>query len=77
MSTGLLAKTALMPLHLWLPPAHGGAPAPASAVLSALVVKGSFFLLFRLWLDLVPDLPALHVGLLLGGWGCSPSCSAT
>jgi formate hydrogenlyase subunit 3/multisubunit Na+/H+ antiporter MnhD subunit len=69
MSTGLLAKTALMPLHLWLPPAHGGAPAAASAVLSALVVKGSFFLLFRLWLDLVPDLPALNVGLLLGGLG--------
>jgi formate hydrogenlyase subunit 3/multisubunit Na+/H+ antiporter MnhD subunit len=69
MSTGLLAKTALMPLHLWLPPAHGGAPAPASAVLSALVVKGSFFVLFRLWLDLVPDLPALNVGLLLGGLG--------
>ncbi len=69
MSTGLLAKTALMPLHLWLPPAHGGAPAPASAVLSALVVKGSFFLLFRLWLDLVPDLPELDVGLLLGGLG--------
>ena len=69
MSTGLLAKTALMPLHLWLPPAHGGAPAPASAVLSALVVKGSFFLLLRLWLDLVPDLPELHVGLLLGGLG--------
>jgi len=69
MSTGLLAKTALMPLHLWLPPAHGGAPAPASAVLSALVVKGSFFLLFRLWLDLIPDLPALNVGLLLGGLG--------
>ena len=69
MSTGLLAKTALMPLHLWLPPAHGGAPAPASAVLSALVVKGSFFLLFRLWLDLVPGLPDLGVGLLLGALG--------
>ncbi|WP_462330114.1 complex I subunit 5 family protein [Thiohalocapsa halophila] len=69
MSTGLLAKTALMPLHLWLPPAHGGAPAPASAVLSALVVKGSFFLLFRLWLDLVPDLRTFDVGLLLGVLG--------
>ncbi|WP_058554804.1 complex I subunit 5 family protein [Thiohalocapsa sp. ML1] len=69
MSTGLLAKTALMPLHLWLPPAHGGAPAPASAVLSALVVKGSFFLLFRLWLDLVPDPGALHIGLVLGTLG--------
>ena len=38
MTAGLLAKTALFPLHLWLPPAHANAPAPASAVLSALVV---------------------------------------
>jgi formate hydrogenlyase subunit 3/multisubunit Na+/H+ antiporter MnhD subunit len=69
MSAGLLAKTALIPLHLWLPAAHGGAPAPASAVLSALVVKGSFFLLYRLWVDLVPGLPDLAVGVLLGGLG--------
>ena len=51
MMAGLLAKTALFPLHLWLPPAHAGAPAPASTVLSALVVKGSFFVLVRLWFD--------------------------
>ena len=48
MTVGLLAKTALFPLHLWLPPAHAGAPAAASAVLSALVVKGSFFIVVRL-----------------------------
>ena len=54
MTAGLLAKTALFPLHLWLPPAHAGAPAAASAVLSALVVKGSFFLLVRLWFDVLP-----------------------
>ena len=42
MTAGLLAKTALFPLHLWLPPAHASAPAAASAVLSALVVKGLF-----------------------------------
>lgn len=51
MTAGLLAKTALFPLHLWLPPAHAGAPAPASTVLSALVIKGSFFVLVRLWFD--------------------------
>jgi multicomponent Na+:H+ antiporter subunit D len=54
MTVGLLAKTALFPLHLWLPPAHAGAPPPASAILSALVVKASFFLVVRLWLNLAP-----------------------
>lgn len=56
MTTGLLAKTALFPLHLWLPPAHAGAPPAGSAVLSALVVKGSFFLIVRLWFDAMPGL---------------------
>jgi len=51
MTVGLLAKTALFPLHLWLPPAHAGAPAAGSALLSGLVVKGSFFIVVRLWLD--------------------------
>ncbi len=56
MTTGLFVKTALFPLHLWLPPAHAGAPPAGSAVLSALVVKGSFFLTVRLWFDALPDL---------------------
>ncbi len=63
---GLLLKTALFPLHFWLPPAHGGAPAPVSALLSALVVKASFYLILRLWLGpfaslapLIAWLPAL------------------
>lgn len=50
MLAGLMLKTALFPLHFWLPPAHGGAPAPVSALLSALVVKASFYLILRLWL---------------------------
>lgn len=53
MTVGLAAKTALFPLHLWLPPAHAGAPPAASALLSALVVKGPYFILLRLWLDLL------------------------
>ncbi|HEY3846598.1 MAG TPA: proton-conducting transporter membrane subunit [Acetobacteraceae bacterium] len=56
MTAGLLAKGALYPLHLWLPPAHAGAPAPASAVLSGLVVKAPFFLVVRLWFDAMPGL---------------------
>lgn len=67
MITGLLMKTALFPLHFWLPPAHAAAPAPASALLSALVVKASFYLLARLWLDVFPittDTLGLGLGLL-------------
>ena len=51
-SAGLLVKTALFPLHFWLPPAHASAPAPVSGVLSALVVKASFYILLRLWLEI-------------------------
>jgi formate hydrogenlyase subunit 3/multisubunit Na+/H+ antiporter MnhD subunit len=71
MTTGLLAKTALFPLHLWLPPAHAGAPAAASAVLSALVVKGSFFLLVRVWLDVMPGVLAGTSAQLLAGLGAT------
>jgi multicomponent Na+:H+ antiporter subunit D len=45
---GLAVKGALFPLHVWLPHAHALAPAPVSAVLSALVVKTSFYLVIRL-----------------------------
>jgi formate hydrogenlyase subunit 3/multisubunit Na+/H+ antiporter MnhD subunit len=71
MTVGLLAKTALFPLHLWLPPAHAGAPAAGSAVLSALVVKGSFFICVRLWFDVMPALPGFAAAQLLGGLGAA------
>ena len=74
MSTGLLMKTALFPLHFWLPPAHASAPAPVSAILSALVVKASFYLLLRLWFEVFPaGVTASHFLGVLGGaailWG--------
>src|SRR5262249_31480158 len=69
MTMGLLAKTALFPFHLWLPPAHAGAPAPGSAVLSALVVKGSFFLIVRLWFDAMPGLMTVAATQLLAALG--------
>jgi formate hydrogenlyase subunit 3/multisubunit Na+/H+ antiporter MnhD subunit len=71
MTAGLLAKTALFPMYLWLPPAHAGAPAAASAVLSALVVKGSFFLLVRLWFDVMPGIPGAAGTQMLGALGAS------
>ena len=71
MTVGLLAKTALFPLHIWLPPAHGGAPAAASAVLSALVIKGSWFLVLRLWCDVMPGVAGASAAQLLGGLGAA------
>ena len=77
MLVGLMLKTALFPFHYWLPPAHGGAPAPVSALLSALVVKASFYLILRLWLgpflplaSSIAWLPALlgSVAILWGSW---------
>ncbi len=71
MTVGLLAKTALFPLHIWLPPAHAGAPAAASAVLSALVIKGSWFLVVRLWFDALPGVVTLSSAQLLAGLGAA------
>lgn len=50
-TAGLAAKTALFPLHAWLAPAHAGAPAPASAMLSGLVPKASFVIILRVWFE--------------------------
>lgn len=80
MLTGLVVKTALFPFHFWLPPAHGGAPAPVSALLSALVVKASFYLILRLWLGGFAPLTTTTVAQLLGFLGVAAilwgSCQA-
>ncbi len=68
-TAGLVVKTALFPLHLWLPPAHAGAPPAASALLSALVVKASFFLVVRLWFDVMARLPHQTAAQILGAMG--------
>lgn len=71
MLLGLMLKTALFPFHFWLPPAHGGAPAPVSALLSALVVKASFYLILRLWLDLFAPLTSVAAAQFLGLLGAA------
>ncbi len=40
---GFAVKLGVMPLHFWLPPAHGAAPVPASAVLSGAMIKAGLF----------------------------------
>lgn len=76
MIAALVLKTALVPAHFWLPAAHGSAPSPVSAALSSLVVKGSYFVILRLMLYVMPPgyLPGADTVLgVLGataiGWG--------
>ncbi len=69
MTAGLALKTALFPFHGWLPPAHSGAPPPASAMLSSLVPKASYFITIRLWFDVMPELAGNPLTLALGGLG--------
>lgn len=71
MTVGLLAKTALFPLHLWLPPAHAGAPAAGSAALSALVIKGSWFVCLRVWYDVMTTVVTFPAAQILAGLGAA------
>lgn len=84
MSAGLLAKTALFPLHSWLPLAHGRALPVVSAILSALVIKASFYLLARLWLEVFAPLQTLALvyfwlwlGALAVVWGAWQAITAS
>lgn len=63
---GLLIKMAGFPFHFWLPPAHSSAPAPVSALLSALVVKGAFYILLRLWMEVFGVSLTYAAGQLIG-----------
>lgn len=45
---GFFSKTAIFPLHFWLPDAHSVAPSPASALLSGLMVKMGVFAIYLL-----------------------------
>jgi proton-translocating NADH-quinone oxidoreductase chain N len=44
---GLGVKSALVPLHTWLPDAHGRAPSSISALLSGIVIQGALFALLK------------------------------
>ena len=63
---GVLIKAAIVPFHIWLPAAHGNAPAAVSAVLSALVVKSCMYLLLRLWTEPLAGITVDAAAQLLG-----------
>ena len=47
MLMGFGVKAGMLPLHAWLPAAHSVAPSPASAVLSAVIVKAGVIAIVR------------------------------
>ena len=72
MTAGLMLKSAVFPLHFWLPPAHANAPAPVSALLSALMIKASFYIALRMWLWVFPgSIPTETAGPLFGVLGAA------
>jgi len=71
MTAGLALKAALFPLHFWLPAAHASAPAPVSAVLSALVVKAAFYVLLRVWFFVAPGAITVEAAQILGVLGAA------
>jgi multicomponent Na+:H+ antiporter subunit D len=71
MITGLLLKSAIFPLHMWLPAAHGNAPWSVSAVLSALVVKASLYIVLRVWFWTGAGLDTGAAAMLLGLLGAA------
>ncbi|HTE16278.1 MAG TPA: proton-conducting transporter membrane subunit, partial [Burkholderiales bacterium] len=51
---GFGAKAGLLPLHVWLPEAHPAAPSPASALMSAVMLKTAIYGFLRVTFDLLP-----------------------
>lgn len=68
---GIGFKSALFPFHIWLPDAHGSAPAPSSAILSSLVLKAYIILFIKLiyitfGINLIKETRILDIVLYLG-----------
>ena len=61
---GFGVKAGMLPLHIWLPKAHPVAPAPASAVLSAIMIKTGAYGFLRLLyvvLSVLMEVPCLSI----------------
>ncbi len=66
---GLGIKTAVLPLHTWLPTTYGAAHPTCSAFLAAVVLKLGLFGFLRLALPLVPNAVAANGPIVLGTLG--------
>ena len=71
---GLGVKSAMFPLHNWLPDAHSSAPSSSSAILSSLVLKAFVLLLIKVLYrvfgsEILNHFGVLKILLVLGGLG--------
>lgn len=69
---GAGSKAGLVPLHVWLPPAHAAAPAHVSALMSGVMTKVALYVVVRVLFDLCGPAQPVWFGLplvLLGGAG--------
>jgi hydrogenase-4 component B len=63
---GFGAKAGIVPLHFWLPKAHGIAPSPVSALMSAVMLKTAVYGFLRLVFDVMGTPQAWWGYLVLG-----------
>ena len=73
-TVGLGVKSALFPLHTWLPDAHSSAPTSSSAILSSLVLKAYVIFLLKILYrvmgkEIIFNTPILNILLILGSLG--------
>jgi multicomponent Na+:H+ antiporter subunit D len=71
---GLGVKSAMFPLHNWLPDAHSSAPSSSSAILSSLVLKAFVLLLIKMLyrvfgIEILNHFGVLNIILVLGSLG--------
>lgn len=64
---GFGVKAGMVPFHIWMPKAHPAAPAPASAILSGILVKtGIFGIMIVVNIMMAEDMPLSIVILIIG-----------
>lgn len=71
---GLGVKSAMFPLHNWLPDAHSSAPSSSSAILSSLVLKAFVILLIKVLyrvfgFEIIAQFPVLRIVMIMGSLG--------
>jgi proton-translocating NADH-quinone oxidoreductase chain N len=64
-TAGYATEAAVVPFHMWLPDAYAAAPASSSAFISALIDQGSYYILLRVFIYILPRPPELNWPLMM------------